>query len=334
MGDADAPALVAPEIDDRPPALLGDALHGQLELRAAIAPLGGEHVAGQAFGVHPDEDVVGAGHLAPHQGDVLGAVDHRLVGVGGEVAERRRDAGLRHPPHELLPLPAVADEVGDRDHDEAVLPGKAFELRQAGHRAGVVVVDDLAQHGGRVEAGQAGQVDAGLGVAGPLQHAALPVAEREDVAGPVEVVGAGVAVDEGLDRGGPVGGRDAGARARLGVDRDGEGGALRLGVVGHHQRDAELVEAGPDHRQADHAAGVADHEGDPLGGDLLGGNDEVALVLPVGVVDDDDELPPGDGGDRLVDRRERHRLSPLSTSDARHIWPPGRPPGSPGRRGP
>ena len=39
-----------------------------------------------------------------------------------------------------------------------------------------VVVDDLAQHAGRVEAGHAGQVDGGLGVAGPLEHAAL--AER------------------------------------------------------------------------------------------------------------------------------------------------------------
>src|SRR5581483_6693967 len=57
-------------------------------------------------------------------------------------------------------------------------------------------------------------------------------------------------------------------------------------------------------------AGVADHEGDALGGDLLGGDDEVALVLPVGVVDDDDELPPGDGGDRLVDGRERHVAQP------------------------
>src|SRR6202011_173784 len=34
--------------------------------------------------------------------------------------------------------------------------------------------------------------------------------------------------------------------------------------------------------------------------------DEVALVLTVGVVDDDDELPAADGGDRVLDLRERH----------------------------
>ena len=53
--------------------------------------------------------------------------------------------------------------------------GEALELGQAGH-VHLLVVDDLAQHAGRVEAGHAGQVDGGLGVAGPLEHAALAVA--------------------------------------------------------------------------------------------------------------------------------------------------------------
>ena len=118
----------------------------------------------------------------------------------------------------------------------------ALELGQPGH-VRLLVVDDLAQHAGRVQAGHAGQVDGGLGVAGPLEHAALAVAQREDVAGPGQVVGAGGGVDQGLDGGGPVEGRDAGGRAVPGVDRDGEGGAVRLGVGRHHQRQVELVEA-------------------------------------------------------------------------------------------
>src|SRR5207244_2346644 len=131
--------------------------------------------------------------------------------------------GLRHPAHELLPLPAVADEVGDRHHHQTMLGREAFEVGEAGHGARRVVVDDLAQDGGRVEAGQAGEVDAGLGVAGPLEDAAVPVAEGEDVARPVEVVGAGVAVDQGLDGGGPVGGGEAGAGADLWSGADGSG---------------------------------------------------------------------------------------------------------------
>ena len=61
-----------------------------------------------------------------------------------------------------------------------MLLAELHEVGDAGH--GAVVVDDLAEHAGRVEAGQAGEVDGGLGVAGPLEHAALAVAQREDVA--------------------------------------------------------------------------------------------------------------------------------------------------------
>src|SRR5207249_3909536 len=43
---------------------------------------------------------------------------------------------------------------------------------------------------------------------------------------------------------------------------------------------------------------------DPLRGDRLGGHDQVALVLAVGVVDDHHHLPGGDGRDRLRDARE------------------------------
>ena len=42
------------------------------------------------------------------------------------------------------------------------------------------------------------------------------------------------------------------------------------------------------------AARVAEDEGDRLGGGLLGGEDQVALVLAVGVVHDDDRLPARD----------------------------------------
>ena len=52
---------------------------------------------------------------------------------------------------------------------------------------GSVVVDDLAEHAGRAQPGQHGQVDGGLGVPGPAQHAAVPGAQRDDVPGPGEV---------------------------------------------------------------------------------------------------------------------------------------------------
>ena len=102
-----------------------------------------------------------------------------------------------------------------------------------------------------------------------------------------------------------VGGRDAGRRAVAEVDGVGERGALGLGVVLDHERQVELVAALAGERRADDARRVAHEERDLLRRGELGRHDEVALVLAVLVVDDDDDLAPSDGGDGVLDRSEQ-----------------------------
>ena len=88
---------------------------------------------------------------------------------------------------ELLVAPPVLDEVGHGDDPEAVAPRVRHEVGHARH--GAVVVHDLADHRRRREAGETGEVDAGLGLSGALEHAAGPGHEREDVARLHELVG-------------------------------------------------------------------------------------------------------------------------------------------------
>ena len=78
------------------------------------------------------------------------------------------------------------------------------------------------------------------------------------------------------------------ALARL--DRRREGGAERRLVVLGHRAQPELVAALLGQAEADQAAPVRGHEVDRLGRRELGGDRQVALVLAVGRVDDDDEL--------------------------------------------
>ena len=129
--------------------------------------------------------------------------------------------------------------------------------------------------------------------------------------------GVGRRVDQRVHGRAAVGGGDAGRRAVLGVDRDRERGALALGVLRarHHQRQLQLVEPLALHRQADHAARVADHERHLLGRHLLGRDDEVALVLAVLVVDDDDELAARDRVDGSFDRVEGHGVLRLAAAE-------------------
>jgi hypothetical protein len=80
---------------------------------------------------------------------VLLAVEQRLVHVAGEVAPEGGDAGLGDAADQLLGLSPVLDQLGDRDHQEVVLLAELDEVGDTRHRA--VVVDDLAEHTGRVE---------------------------------------------------------------------------------------------------------------------------------------------------------------------------------------
>ena len=178
MGQADAPSLVTPEVEDDADAGLRHPFQRPLQLEAAVAAKGPEDVAGEALGVDPHEDVLLALHRPPDQGHVLVAVEQGLVDVAGELAPLGGDGGLGHPLDQLLRLAPVADEVGDADEEQSVGGDEGLQLGEAGHRR-LVLGDHLAQHPRRVEAGHAGQVDGGLGVATPLEHASLPVAETQ-----------------------------------------------------------------------------------------------------------------------------------------------------------
>ena len=234
-------------------------------------------------------------------------VEDRLVGVARELAPLRRDRRLGDALDQLLALAAVTDEVGDGDEQELVLRAEALQIGQACH-VGLLLVDHLAQHAGRVEAGHARQVDGRLGVTGALEHTALAVAKRVDVTGACEVAGTSAGIDERLNRGRAVEGRDAGARALPCVDRDRERGAVGLGVHGDHQRQIERVEAIAGHGHADHAGGVLQEECDLLRRGGFRGHDEIALVLALLIVGHDHDLAPPYRGDRIFDPGERHQL--------------------------
>ena len=113
------------------------------------------------------------------------------------------------------------------------------ELRQPGHRA--VLAEDFADDGGRLESGQGGEVDGGLGVAGALEDAARSRAKREDVARLHEFVGLGGGIGQQRDGAGAVEGADAGRNALGRVDGDGERRAHGLTVLLDHEIDAEAL---------------------------------------------------------------------------------------------
>ena len=263
--------------------------------------------------MHPHEHRRVARHLAHHEGEVDAVVHGRLVGQRGELAEVGRQPRGGDPAHELLLARAVLDEIADRDHLQRVAPGQVGELSQPGHPT--ALVEHLADDAGRVAAGQPGEVHRRLGVAGAAEHAAFLGPQRKDVAGHGQVVGPHVGIDERADRHGAVIGRRAGGHPAARIDGDGEGGAHRRGVLGDHHAQLELVEPLAGHRHADQAAAVGRHEVDGLRRGLVGRHHEVALVLAVFVVDDQQDPAQADLLDALLDRSEHAHGVPRRASD-------------------
>ena len=167
-----------------------------------------------------------------------------------------------------------------------------------------------------------GQVAAGFGVAGAHQHAAVLRLQREDVAGLDEVArprrrGATAACT--------VRARSAAEMpvvtpSAASIDTVKAVPCL-VPLLRRHRRQVQALAALARQRQADQAAGVARHEVDRLGRDVVGGEDQVAFVLAVLLVDQDDHAAGGELGDDFLDRgnrrgRTRGAGAPIGVTEA------------------
>ena len=94
---------------------------------------------------------------------------------------------------QMILLQPVGDEVADGADLEPVGPGEIHEIVEPRHRP--VVAHDLADHRARIEAGEAGNVDRRLGMAGADEDSAGPRHQREDMAGRDQRVGPVAGID-------------------------------------------------------------------------------------------------------------------------------------------
>jgi hypothetical protein len=148
-------------------------------------------------------------------------------------------------------------------------------------------------------------------LAGTDEDAAVAGAEGVDVAGAEEILRLGVVGDGDFDGFGAVAGADAGADAEafVGVDGNGEGGAETGGVDLGLAVEAEAVADFAGEGEAKDAAGFFEGEIDGLGGDFFGRVDEVALVLAVFIVNQDDGFAGAELVENFGDGGKGHRTS-------------------------
>ena len=202
----------------------------------------------------------------------------------------------------------IGDQVADRADLHAVMLGKFDQIVEPRHLA--VILHDLADHAGRVETRQPRHVNRRFGMAGTDQHAAVARLQREDMARGDNIVLAAGAIDRHRYGARAVGGADPGGDAVARLDRGGKGGFIGTAVVGAHHVEAQFLDPVAGHRQADQSAAIFGHEVDRVGRRHLRRNDQVALILPVLVVDQDIHAAVA----RLVDDLFRRRHNPAAAA--------------------
>jgi hypothetical protein len=290
------------EVEKNTAAFLGDRDERARDKLGAIAGDRAENIAGEAVRVDADERWIRPFEIAADQGDVLVLIDVARVGNHSEIAVACGEDSFGDAADVALVLHAVADEVGYREHLHVVLAAEFMQLRDARHRP--VFVHDFADDGGRIEAGDASEIDAGFSLPSADEHPSIAGAQRENMPGPREILRPSLGIDGGEDGDRAVGRADASRDAKAPVDRFRERSAVHRRVDRRHKRQMKLVAAVFGERQADQPARILRHEVDRLWRDFLGGQRQVAFVLAVFIVDEDNHASLADVFDGLFNRGE------------------------------
>ena len=143
-------------------------------------------------------------------------------------------------------------------------------------------------------------------MAGTRQHATGLRHQREDMAGADDVIGGCIRCCGSLDGARAISSGDTGADADCGLDRDSKLGTKAGAVTLHHQRQLQALAALQAHRHADQATAVTRHEVDVLSLTGLTGHDQIAFVLAVFVIHQDDHLAGANIFDQFFDAVEFH----------------------------
>ena len=275
-------------------------------------------VAQRLLAMDARQHALAVAKIAEHQRHVLHRVERRGVDDRRGRADRGRGLEGSDPPHQLVAALAVLDQIGDRDDAAARAP------RRTPGRSGsrLTVPSSLTSSASTPTVVEPARRQRSTAASVWPERTSTPPSRATSgkmCPGRTKSSGADIAVGQGPDRVGALLGRDAGGEAEAVVDRDRERGLQRRVVDADHRLQPQARA---------HAAGRSGVHRMPLvwrtmnatcsGVAVDGRHDQIALVLAVVVVDDDDHLAGADSLDRGLDRIElAHATSSRATAGKR-----------------
>ena len=172
-----------------------------MKLVAAVAAERFEQVAGEAGRMQPHERGGDFRRIAQHKHERLLRFVLDAIGDDRAGAVFRGQLGLGFAVHEFFADAAISDELLDRDDRQIETSARSCNCSRLARSPDSV--ENFAEHAGGQQAGHAGQIDRGLGVAGAAEHAAFFGHQRKQMPRPNEVVRLARRVADRLDRARP-----------------------------------------------------------------------------------------------------------------------------------
>ena len=287
VAEADSTTFLAAHVKEHA-AVLADELHGGGQLFAAIATQATKDIARQAFAVYAHVHRLAKIGVTRDPCHMFHAVSLATVSVGGKVAVLGLHMRSGDALHELLVFQAIIDEVVDRDNLEVKLLRHFLKLRHASH--GAVFVHDFDQGGRRAQARQLCQVYSRFSMACATEYALFLGVQGRNMPRPAEVAGLGIRVRKGENRRRTVvSGYTRGAAFNF-IDHDGKRRSQNRGILGGLPREVQFMAALDRERCAKHATTFVEHEVHLFRRNLFGGDDKVAFVFAVFVIDHNQKL--------------------------------------------
>ncbi len=134
--------------------------------------------------MHSDKRGLGCRQVAFEDGYMLEAIAFLAERYQTEVTVDRRHVNFNTFFDKALGSESIGDQITDRHKFHTPLVGASAQFRQTCHRS--VVAHYLHQRGGRLQSGQAGQVNSGFSMATAAQHSEILGIERIDMPGAPE----------------------------------------------------------------------------------------------------------------------------------------------------
>ena len=244
-----------------------------------------------------------ARHISFDQRQVMLSVQLRAVEIQIEIAVFSRHLHHLHSLDQFFPGATVFDQGLNGADLQAVLVCEIDQFGQPRHRA--VIAHDLADHADGPAAAQFHQVHRRFRVAGALQHAARLGAQGKDMPRLHHIFRHRGRVRHDLNGARPIRGADAGGNPARRVHAHLEIGFERLAVLHDHAFDAQLLQPVGGGRHTNQSSTEFGHEINCLRRRVFGGHDQIAFILAVGVIDDDDQLAFTQVLDHRLDRINR-----------------------------